>query len=73
MLEGSTNGGKYLARVLRKAWQDDGESLHYLDPYGDEQPERWASFKRIMDASDFSDEQCRTIIDAARRTIRLAR
>jgi len=70
VLEGSTNGGRFLARVLRKAWRLDGDGLRYLDPYGDEQPQRWASFKEIMNEAGFTPGEEDSIVDAACRTFR---
>jgi heme oxygenase len=68
VVEGSTNGGRFLANVLRKAWQIDGDGLRYFDPYGEDQPDKWASFKRVMDATDFADNERDTILDAACKT-----
>ncbi|MEJ2482350.1 MAG: biliverdin-producing heme oxygenase [Gemmatimonadota bacterium] len=69
VLEGSTNGGKFLARVLERSLQLENENgLAYMDPYGDDQPRMWASFKRIADEIPLSPEQSRAVTDAARRT-----
>jgi heme oxygenase len=68
VVEGSTNGGRFLARVLRQAWQVDGQGLAYFDPYGDEQPARWASFKRDMDDAGFGDHERDAIVEAAKTT-----
>lgn len=69
VLEGSTNGGKFLARVLRQAWQAaDGDGLAYFDPYGEEQPRMWATFKNGMDAADFETREQEGILAAARET-----
>lgn len=65
VLEGSTNGSKVLARVLGRAWQTDGAGLAYLDPYGEEQTDRWASFKNDMDALDLDEEARQGIVTAA--------
>jgi len=65
VLEGSTNGGRFLARVLRKAWQLDGRGLDALDPYGDEQPVRWAEFKRDMDALQLPSGDAEGVVGAA--------
>ena len=68
VLEGSTNGGRFLARTLRESWDLDGEGLSYFDPYGEEQPQRWAAFKRDMDAAGFDADQENSILEMARTT-----
>ena len=68
VLEGSTNGGRFLARALRKTWSLDGDGLAYFDPYGDEQPQMWAAFKRDMDEAEFDATQKQAIIDMAKAT-----
>jgi heme oxygenase len=68
VLEGSTNGGRFLAHVLRKSWGVDGEGLSYLDPYGERQQEQWASFKREMDAAAFDADQQDALVAMARHT-----
>ena len=68
VLEGSTNGGRFLARALRKSWNLDGEGLAYFDPYGDEQPQKWAAFRRDMDEASFEADQQEAIIEMAKAT-----
>ncbi len=69
VLEGSMNGNRFIARVLRQKWGlDSGPGLRYLDPYGDEQPERWAEFRAVMDAQDFSPMEEGAVLRAAQRT-----
>jgi heme oxygenase len=70
VLEGSTNGGRFLARALRQSWGLDGDGLSYFDPYGDEQPQRWAAFKRDMDGASFAADQQEAIVDMAKTTFR---
>jgi heme oxygenase len=70
VLEGSTNGGRFLARALRKSWDLDGEGLAYFDPYGEEQPEKWADFRRGMDEASFEADQEEAIIEMAKTTFR---
>jgi len=70
VLEGSTNGGKFLARVLRRAWNLDEEGLSYFDPYGDQQPHRWAAFKSDMEDIGFDTDQQNAIVEAAHQTFR---
>jgi heme oxygenase len=68
VLEGSTNGGRFLARTLRQTWNLDGDGLSYFDPYGEEQPQRWASFKRDMGGVVFDSEQEESILEMAKAT-----
>jgi len=70
VLEGSTNGGRFLARALRQSWGLDGDGLAYFDPYGEEQPQRWAAFKRDMDGASFTADQEETIVEMAKSTFR---
>ena len=50
VLEGSTNGGRFIARALRQAWRlNEGEGVAYLDPYGDQQATRWQECKLLLD------------------------
>lgn len=70
VLEGSTNGGKFLARVLRRAWNLDEEGLSYFDPYGDQQPHRWTAFKSDMEDMGFDTDQQNAIVDAAHETFK---
>jgi heme oxygenase len=52
VLEGSTNGSRHITRVIRKSYGFSGrEGTAFLDPYGDAQPDRWAEFKRHLDAA----------------------
>jgi heme oxygenase len=68
VLEGSTNGSRYIARNLRKAYNLDGNGgLAFLDPYGDVQPERWRAFKNELDAA-VSPGEAPELITAARET-----
>ena len=69
VLEGSTNGGRFLARVLERSLRlGGGTGLSYMDPYGDRQPEMWASFKRLADALALTSEQADAVTESAGRT-----
>jgi len=68
VLEGSTNGGRFLASALRKSWDLDGDGLAYFDPYGDAQPQKWAAFRRDMDEASFEADQEEAIIKMAKAT-----
>lgn len=68
--EGSTNGGRFLAKSAARALSLDPETrtgFRNLDPYGHLQPARWASFKTGLDATSFTDadrDQIRAGADA---------
>lgn len=50
VLEGSTNGGRFIARAIaRSLGLAPGAGLDYLDPHGDAQRERWAAFREALD------------------------
>ncbi len=71
VLEGSTNGGKFLARVLERSLQiEDRAGLAYMDPYGDRQPEMWAEFKRLADEVELTPDQRNAVTEAASDTFR---
>ncbi len=66
VLEGSTNGGKFIAAVLRRAWgMPAGEGLRSLDPHGAATHERWQHFKTALDGLKVSQEERSAIILAA--------
>lgn len=69
VLEGSTNGGRFIAMALRKSLPlPDGKGTRYLDPHGERIRERWAAAKAAMDAVPLTEAQRALIIDAAKRT-----
>jgi len=68
VLEGSTNGGRFLARALRKSWDLDEDGCAYFDPYGDEQPQKWATFKQQMDEAPLDPGQEDAIVEMAKAT-----
>ena len=69
VLEGSTNGGRFLARVLQRSLRlDGGTGLSYMDPYGDRQPEMWTSFKRLADSVPLTPSQAEAVTASAGRT-----
>ena len=68
VLEGSTNGGRYLAKGLREAWQVEGApGLSFLDPHGEAQFARWAAFKQELDRA-LSLSAVSGALEAARTT-----
>ncbi len=71
VLEGSANGGRFLARVLERSLQiEDRAGLAYMDPYGDRQPEMWTEFKRLADQVELTSDQRDAVTEAARDTFR---
>jgi heme oxygenase len=70
VLEGSTNGSKFIARRVRPAYElpASGEGSAYLDPYGDLQPARWQEFKAAMDALNLPADDVHANILAAQQT-----
>lgn len=59
VIEGSTNGGRFLVRSLCRALSLDPTTggTRALDPYGDAQPERWSSFKAALQAEPLDPER----------------
>jgi heme oxygenase len=70
VLEGSTNGSKFIARRVRPAYElpATGEGSAYLDPYGDLQPARWQEWKAAMDAQGLSAAEVEPLTLAAQET-----
>lgn len=67
VLEGSTNGGKFVAKRVSAAYALPGpDGLRYLDPYGDAQRANWQTFKQNMDAQEFPPEQQDALVEAAK-------
>lgn len=69
VLEGATNGGKFIAKMVRRAYQLDGVAgTESLDPYGQAQPERWEEFKRSMRGVAFEEAEIERLVTMACRT-----
>lgn len=70
VLEGSTNGSKFIARRVRPAYElpATGEGSAYLDPYGDLQPVRWQEWKAAMDALGLAAADVESLTLAAQQT-----
>jgi heme oxygenase len=67
VLEGSHNGNRFVAAALRrKLGLEAGRGDRYLDPYGEAQRELWGAFKRDVDASGATDEECERMVASAR-------
>jgi heme oxygenase len=70
VLEGSTNGGRYIAPAVRKALAlpecaQAGSGTEYLDPYGPQQQGRWGLFKASLDVLTLSPAECDLIAAVA--------
>ncbi|MFO0833729.1 MAG: biliverdin-producing heme oxygenase [Phycisphaerales bacterium] len=69
VLEGATNGGKFIAKMVRRAYQLEGlAGTESLDPYGQAQPERWEEFKQSMRGVAFEEVEIERLVVMARRT-----
>jgi heme oxygenase len=67
VLEGSTNGARYFVRSVQRAYGlQDRVGLRYLDPYGADQPQRWAEFKSGMNQVRFTSADRSAMVGAAR-------
>jgi heme oxygenase len=68
VLEGSTNGSKFIARAVRKAYGLDGaQGTAFLDPYGDEQTAKWQAFRAELDSAVAVD-QVDAVVESAKET-----
>lgn len=71
VLEGSKNGGRYIARSIRRGLSlPPNEGTWYLDPHGEDQRNRWLAFKSAMDAISLSDEEINAAVRGARAMFR---
>lgn len=69
VLEGSTNGSRFIAAALRRTrGLEPGPGLLYMDPHGELQPQRWAAFKRDMDTAGFTEPQVLALVETAKQT-----
>lgn len=71
VLEGSNNGGRFIARHVAEAYDlAPGPGLRYLDPYGDQQRERWTAFRNDMGSVGFTDAETLRLVEAAKQMYR---
>jgi len=69
VLEGSTNGAKYIMRAIQKATDLPGpQGLTYLDPHGEAQTERWQRFRADVNALNLQGPEAAAVIAAAEDT-----
>jgi heme oxygenase len=64
VLEGSTNGNRFVAKKLAKVW-GEAKGLSYLDPYGEAQRSLWQDFRLAMDQVVFTPTEGDEIVRAA--------
>jgi len=66
VLEGSANGGRFIARAVSRALNLPGpEGLTALDPHGERQREYWQAWRAALDAQPFTPGEREAIIAAA--------
>lgn len=65
VLEGATNGNKFLARFLSRVFGGN-DGLSYLDPYGDQQRQTWMRWKTRIDELHLPGDVESRIVDAAK-------
>ncbi len=67
VLEGSKNGGKFIAAAVRRAYKlTDAGGASFLDPYGENQSECWRRFKEDLDALALSAAEQDAAVRGAR-------
>lgn len=66
VVEGSTNGGQHISRILRKAWGwPAGHGLRSLDPHGASTHPKWLEFRAALDALQLTPDERQSILSAA--------
>lgn len=66
VLEGSSNGGRFIAKALAGAFRLEGrDGLLTMDPHGEAQRERWQAWREALDAAGFDDVERAGILAAA--------
>ncbi len=69
VLEGSANGGRYIAKALSRALDLPGpDGLMALDPHGERQREYWQAWRADLDAQPWKGYERDAIIAAAAAT-----
>ncbi|MEZ5318383.1 MAG: biliverdin-producing heme oxygenase [Vicinamibacterales bacterium] len=68
VLEGSTNGNRFIAPRLADRLGLGPDGCAYLLPYGEDQPRHWAAFKVALDGIDASGAPREAIVRLARET-----
>ena len=66
VLEGSTNGAKFIGAALARAYSLlDRRGLSAQDPHGDKQQERWQAFKSGLAGVELTGSQADAVVAAA--------
>ncbi len=67
VLEGSTNGGVFIAKAVTRAYGLTGpEGTRWLNPHGEGQRPAWIAFKQAMDGAGFTPGEIEAMVEAAR-------
>lgn len=68
VMEGSNNGGRFIAKGLRRLFRLEGDNgVRYFDPYGEEQRPRWAAFREAFNAFPLTPEQQDEVLAGAKQ------
>ncbi len=65
VLEGSNNGGRFIARVVRKVYGLETAGVEWLDPYGEDQRAKWGVFKTTLDELEFDGAEADAVVEGA--------
>jgi len=66
VLEGSTNGGRFIARAIRKGLPlPEGRGTSYYDPYGERQRDVWSTYKEALASVEWTRLQADTLVENA--------
>jgi heme oxygenase len=68
VLEGSMNGNRFIARAMDRPGASDRRGRSYFDPYGADQPARWAAFKAALDGLHMTASAEDRVVEGALRT-----
>jgi heme oxygenase (biliverdin-IX-beta and delta-forming) len=67
VLEGSTNGAKFMAKNIVSGMNlPEEHGASYFDRYGDKQRERWTAFKERMNGNNFSPTEISGLVEAGK-------
>lgn len=67
VLEGSTNGGVFIAKAVTRAYGLTGaDGTRWLNPYGEGQRPAWMAFKQTMDSAGFAAGEIESMVAAAK-------
>ncbi|NUP88373.1 MAG: biliverdin-producing heme oxygenase [Candidatus Sumerlaeia bacterium] len=66
VLEGSKNGGRFIAIAVRRAYHLEGAGTAYLDPHGEQQRPLWQAHRQRLGAIAVTPAEADVIIDSAK-------